>query len=167
MHESELAQSCLTPSDPMDCSLPGSCVHGSFQARVLDWVASAFSMKRALFFPIVLFSSVSLHWSPRKAFLSLLAILWNSAFRWVYLSFSPLPFVSLFFSAICKASSDNHVAFVHFFFLGMVSITAYCTISWTSVYSSSGTLSDLTPWIYLSLVLYNRKGFDLGHTWMV
>ena len=50
---------------------------------------------------------ISLHWSLRKAFLSLLATLWNSAFKWVYLSFSPLPFPSLLFSAICKASSDN------------------------------------------------------------
>ena len=53
----------------------------------------------------------------RKALLSLLAILWNSAFKWVYLSFSPLPFTSLLFSAICKASSDNHFAF-SFLFLG-------------------------------------------------
>ena len=53
----------------------------------------------------------SLHWSPRKAFLSLLSVLWNSAFRWVYLFFSPLPLASLLFSAICKASSDNHFAF--------------------------------------------------------
>ena len=36
--ESEVAQSCLTLSDPMDCSLPGSSVHGIFQARVLEWV---------------------------------------------------------------------------------------------------------------------------------
>ena len=35
--ESEVAQSCLTLSDPMDCSLPGSSVHGIFQARVLEW----------------------------------------------------------------------------------------------------------------------------------
>ena len=42
--ESEVAQSCLTPSDPMDCSLPGSSVHGIFQARVLEWVAIAFSV---------------------------------------------------------------------------------------------------------------------------
>jgi len=41
--ESEVAQSCLTPSDPMDCSAPGSSVHGIFQARVLEWVAIAFS----------------------------------------------------------------------------------------------------------------------------
>ena len=41
--ESEVAQSCLTLSDPMDCSLLGSCVHGIFQARVLEWGAIAFS----------------------------------------------------------------------------------------------------------------------------
>jgi len=41
--EREVAQSCLTPSDHMDCSLPGSSVHGTFQARVLEWVAIAFS----------------------------------------------------------------------------------------------------------------------------
>ena len=41
--ESEVAQSCLTPCNPMDCSLPGSSVHGIFQARVLEWGAVAFS----------------------------------------------------------------------------------------------------------------------------
>ena len=41
--ESEVAQSCLTLRDPMDCSLPGSSVHGFFQARVLEWGAIAFS----------------------------------------------------------------------------------------------------------------------------
>ena len=41
--ESEVTQSCLTPSDPMDCSLPGSSVHGICQARVLEWDAIAFS----------------------------------------------------------------------------------------------------------------------------
>ena len=47
MHESEsereVAQSCPTLSDPMDCSLPGSSVHGIFQARVLEWGAITFS----------------------------------------------------------------------------------------------------------------------------
>ena len=43
MHESEVAQSCPTLSDPMDCSLPGSSVHGISQARVLEWVAITFS----------------------------------------------------------------------------------------------------------------------------
>ena len=41
--ESEVAQSCPTLSDPMDCSLPGSSIHGIFQKRVLEWGATAFS----------------------------------------------------------------------------------------------------------------------------
>ena len=41
--EGEVAQLCLTLSNPMDCSLPGSSVHGIFQARVLEWGAIAFS----------------------------------------------------------------------------------------------------------------------------
>ena len=96
----------------MDCSPPGPSVHGIFQARVLEWVAIAFYqnvpsvslifLKRSIVFPILLFYSISLHRSLRKAFLSLLALLWNSAFKWVYLSFSLLPFPSLLFSAICK-----------------------------------------------------------------
>ena len=52
-------------------------------------------LKRSLVFPILLFLSISLHCSLKKAFLSLLASLWKSAFRWVYLSFSPLSFTSL------------------------------------------------------------------------
>ena len=43
--ESEVTQSCPTGSDPMDCNLPGSSVHGIFQARVLEWGAIAFSTK--------------------------------------------------------------------------------------------------------------------------
>ena len=41
--ESEVAQSCPALSDPMDCSLPASSIHGVFQARVLEWGAIAFS----------------------------------------------------------------------------------------------------------------------------
>ena len=44
----KLLQSCLTLSDPMDCSLPGSSVHGIFQARILEWGAIAFSEKRII-----------------------------------------------------------------------------------------------------------------------
>ena len=43
--ESEVAQSCPTLSDPMDCSPPGSSIHGIFQARVLEWGAIAFSSR--------------------------------------------------------------------------------------------------------------------------
>ena len=42
--ESEVAQLCLILSDPIDCSLPGSSVHGIFQARVLEWIAVASPM---------------------------------------------------------------------------------------------------------------------------
>ena len=45
-NESEVAQSCPTLSDPMDCSLPGSSIHGIFQAGVLEWGAIAFSHPR-------------------------------------------------------------------------------------------------------------------------
>ena len=44
--ESEVAQSCLTLGDPMDCSLPGSSVHGIFQARVLEWAAIALVIRK-------------------------------------------------------------------------------------------------------------------------
>ena len=54
----------------------------------------------------------------RKAFLSLLAILWNSAFRCLHLSFPPLLFTSFLFTAICKASPDSHFAFFEFLFYG-------------------------------------------------
>ena len=115
----------------------------SFIVPIFEWnvpLVSLIFLKKSLFFPILLFSSISLHWLLRKAFLSLLAILWNSAFKWVYLSFSPLPLASLLFSVICKASSENYFAFLPFFFLGMVLITSSCRMSWMSVHSSSGTL---------------------------
>ena len=103
----------------------------SFIEPIFAWnvlLVSLIFLKRSLVFPILLFSSISLHWSLRKAFLSLLAILWNSAFKWIYLSFSPLLFTSLLFTAICKASSDSHFAFLHFFSLGMVLLPVSCTM---------------------------------------
>ena len=90
----------------------------SFIVPVFEWnvpLASLIHLKRSLVFPILLFSCISMHWLLRKSFLSLFAIIWDSAFRWVYLSFSLLPLASLLFSAISKASSDNHFAFLHFF----------------------------------------------------
>ena len=47
--ESEVAQPCLTLSDPMDYSLAGSSIHGIFQARLLEWAAIAFSIKALQF----------------------------------------------------------------------------------------------------------------------
>ena len=87
-------------SDPMDCSLPGSSVHGIFQAKVLEWGAIAFSVKRSLVFPILLFSSISLYWSLRKAFLSLLPFfgtLHSDAYIFPFLLCFLLPFFSQLF----------------------------------------------------------------------
>ena len=71
------------------------CVHFAWNIPL----ASLIFLKRSLVFPTLLFSSISLHWLLRKIFLSLLAILWNSAFKWVYLSFSHLLF-TFFFSQL-------------------------------------------------------------------
>ena len=96
---------------------------------------------------------------------------WNSAFKWVYLSFSPLPFTSLLFTAICKAFSDNHFASLHFFFLGMVLITAFCSMLWTSVIVLQALcLSDLIPWIYSrgieSVLSIQEHGISLANLFL-
>ena len=64
---------------------------------------------------------------------------------------SLLLFASLLFTAICKASSDNHFAFLHFFFVAMVLIPASYTVSGTSVHSSSGILSIISNSLNLFL----------------
>ena len=56
--EGEVAQSCLTLSDPMDCSLPGSSIHGIFQARVLEW--SAIALVGEICFGLVVIKSRSM-----------------------------------------------------------------------------------------------------------
>ena len=129
----------------------------SFILPIFAWnvpLVALIFLKRSLVFCILLFSSIPLHWSLKKAFSSLLAILWNSAFKWVYLSFSPLPLSSLLFTATCKASSDNHFAFLHFFFLGMVLITASCTMSSFIAFSRilcswNHTVCNLSEWLLL------------------
>jgi len=89
----------------MDREAWRAAIHGvaKSQTWLSDWsdliawnvpLVSLIFLKRSLVFLILLFSSISLHWSLRKTVLSLLGILWNFAFKWVYLSFSPLPFTS-------------------------------------------------------------------------
>ena len=97
----------------------------SFIEPIFTWnisLVSVIFLKTSLIFHILFFSSISLQWPLRKAFLSLLAILWNSGLKWVYLSFSPLPFISFLFSSICKPSLDNYFTFLCFFFLETVLI---------------------------------------------
>ena len=78
--DSEFDQSCLTLRDPMDCSLPGSSVHGIFQARVLEWGAIAFSKARVLV-------------SWKKGIcesLGLLPFFWGGSVAWSFPCFSVL-----------------------------------------------------------------------------
>ena len=96
-------------------------------------------LKRCLVF-LLLFSSSFMYCSLKKAVLSLCSILWNSSFSWMYFSLSPLLFISLLSSAICKASLDNHFAFLLFLFFGMILFAVSCTTLWASVHRSSGTL---------------------------
>ena len=56
--ESEVAQSCLTLRDPVDCSPPGSSIHGICQARVLEWGAIAFSKEFLRFISMVVDETV-------------------------------------------------------------------------------------------------------------
>ena len=138
----------------------------SFTEPIFAWnvpLVCLIFLKRSLVFPILLFSSISLYWSLRKAFFSLLAILWNSAFRCFYLSFSPLLFASLLFTAICKASSDSNFTFLHFFFLGMVLIPVSCTTSWTSIHSSSGTVPTMIA-NKCNYKLIHLKRFEVLHS---
>ena len=115
----------------------------SFIMLIIAWnvpLVSLIFLKRSLVFPILLFSSISLHWSLRKAFLSL-SLLFFGTLHSDGCIFAFLLCLWLLFSAIYKASTDNHFTFLHFFFLGMVLITASCRRSLTFVHSSSGTLS--------------------------
>ena len=111
----------------------------SFIEPIVAWnvpLVSLIFLMRSLDFPILLSSSISLHWSLRKALLSLLPFLWNSAFRCLYLSFSPL-----FFSQLFVRPPQTAIFLFLFFFLGMVLIPVSCTMSWTPIHNSSGTLS--------------------------
>ena len=103
-------------------------------------------LKRSLIFPTLLFSSITLHCSFKKTFLSLLAVLWNSAFSLVYLSLSPLPLTSLLSSVIYKISSDTHFAFLHFFLWdGLDPCLLHDVMG--SAHRASGTLSIRSaPW---------------------
>jgi len=141
----------------------------SFIIPILAWsvpLISPIFLKRSLVFPILLFSSVSLHCSLKKA--SYLSWLFSGTLHSVgYLSPFPLLFTSLLSSAICKASSDSHFAFLHFFFFGMILVTASYTVLWTSVHSSLGTLFTRSNSLSLFITsTLNHKGFGLGHTWM-
>ena len=107
----------------------------------------------------LLFSSTSLNCSLKKAFLFLLAILWNSAFSWVYLFLSPL--ISTFLSYLISIFRQS------FFFLVILlhwDDFSHCLLCYKplSIVLKAFCIPDLIPWIYSSPPLYNHTEFDLG-----
>ena len=107
-----------------------------------------------------------MYFSFKKAFLSLSAILWNFAFSWLFLSLFPLPFTSLLFSAIFKPHQTTTLPFYISFSWGWFwSLPPVQCYELPTIVFQALCLSDLIPWIYLSLPLYKCKGVDLGHTW--
>ena len=139
----------------------------SFIEPIFAWNVPSVSLiflKRSLVFPILLFSSISLHWSLRKAFLSLLAI------------FGTLPSDEYIFPfLLCVSLLFFSQLFVR---PPQTTVLPFCiSVSWgwspiqrhkpLSIVLQVLCLSDLIPWIYFSLPLYNHKGFDLGHAWTV
>ena len=127
-------------------------------------LVSLIFLKRSLVFPFYCFPLFLCIDCWGGLYLSLLF------FETLHLNGYIFPFLlclSLLFSGNGKASTDNHFAFLHFFILGKVLIIASCTILWTSIHSSSETLSirsnPLNPFV---TSLYNPKGFGLGHIWM-
>ena len=98
------------------------------------------------------------HWG-RLSYLSLLFLetLHSNGYIFPFL----LCLSILFFSQLFVRPPQTAILpFLHFFFLGIALISVSCTMSWTSIHSSSGTLSDLVPQIYFLILLYNHKGFD-------
>ena len=122
-------------------------------------------LKRSLVFPILLFSSISLQCSLTKAFLSLLAILCNSAFSWVYLSLSPclllLFFPQLFVKLLQTSTLPSCISFSLGWFWLLPPTQCYKPLS---IVLQALCLPDLVPRIYSSPPMYNHKAFDLGHT---
>ena len=113
--ESEVAQSCLTLSDPMDCSPPGSSIHGIFQARVLEWGAIEHTLKYNTQLPFIDFPQFSAVQS--LSHVRLLATPWTAAHqappsmgfsRQVYWSGMPLP----------SPSNGNTIIYLMFHFIG-------------------------------------------------
>ena len=123
-------------------SLPFLFFIVSILSRNISLISPTF-LKRLLVFPILVFSSISLHCSLKKAFLSLLALLWKSACSWYLFPFLPCLLLFFFPQLFVKPpQATTWNACLHFIFFGVVLVTASCTMSLTfSIHSSSGTLS--------------------------
>ena len=181
-HPSESSQ-CTSPEHPVSRIKPGLAIHFTYDiihismpfSQTIPPFPSLTESKRLFHKSVSLFCLsyrvivTIFAWNVPLVCLSYLSLLF---FRTLHSDGYIFPFLLclslLFFSQLfVRLPQTTFFAFLHFFSLHMVLIIASCTMLWTSIHSSSGTLSDLIPWIYLSLPLYNLKGVNLGHTWMV
>ena len=116
----------------------------SFIEPIFAWnvpLVSLIFLKRSLVFPLYCFLLfLYTDHLGRLSYLSLLFFGTLHSDAYIF-TFFPLLFASLLFTAICKASSDSHFAFLHLFSMGMVLLQVSCAMSQTSIHSSSGTLS--------------------------
>ena len=120
-------------------------------------LVSLIFLKRSLVFTILLFPLFLCIVHLRM--LSYLSLLFSGPLHLIGYIFPFRLFLSLLFSATCKAPSDNHFAFLHFFSLGMVLVTASCICYQPpSIVLLVFCQSDRIPWIYLSPPLYNHQG---------
>ena len=143
----------------------------SFIVPIFAWkvpLVSLISLKRSLVFPIQLFSCISLHWSLRNTFLSILAILWtlhsNGYIFPFLLCLSLLFFSQLFVRPPQTTILPFCISFSSRWSWSLPPIQCHEPLS---IVLQALCLSNLIPWIYLSLPLYNHKELDLNHTWMV
>ena len=122
-------------------------------------ISRDFLERKYLIFPILLFSAISLHWSLRKAFLSLLASLCNSAFKLEYLSFSPLLFTSLLFKRLfLKLTRYPMLRYLALFYLW---VNARVWAHWNRFISYASQVSWAT---FLCFVLFFSSWGPLGLT---
>ena len=141
----------------------------SFIVPIFAWnipLVSLIFLKKFLLFPIPLFSSIFFVLITEEGFLISPCYSLELCIQMGISFLSPLPLASLLSSAICKASSDNHFAFP-FRGNGFDHHLLHNVMNPLSIVLQTLCLSNRIPWIYLSLPLYNLKGFDFCHTWMV
>ena len=123
----------------------------SYIGPIFAWnipLVSLIFLRKSLVFPILLFSSISLHWSLRKTFFCLLAILQASAFGWVYISFSPPPLNAkniinlILILTICISNHILvHTSGIHFHMCASCSSGCYCCCTLQYCIECSSTAS--------------------------
>ena len=170
-------QSCLTLCDPIDGSPPGSIVPGNLQARTLEWDAISFSN--------------AWKWKVKGKSLSCVCPSHSMVFYYFFALITEEGFLTsrCYSLELCIQIDISFIfSFAFHFFsqlfvrLPQTTILPFCiSFSWEWSWSvppiqcheplfivlQALCLSDLILWIYLSLSMYNHKGFNLGHTWMV